>query len=154
MHYLRGRIFRYVPDWTWTKTRLSVGFRRGSMLRFLGSEPRVLGNQRSIDIPNIFWLFFFPFLFSSCSFLLVSSLSYLLVSFCHCISFVASFGSIEVAELDWGNSDHIRAVDPPFDYIIGTDIVSWDSYVLWRLLYYHCSAQYNFRVVYSTEFWL
>ncbi|CAL9042312.1 unnamed protein product [Musa banksii] len=35
----------------------------------------------------------------------------------------ASFGSIEVAELDWGNEDHIKAVDPPFDYIIGTDIV-------------------------------
>lgn len=35
-----------------------------------------------------------------------------------------SFGSIEVAELDWGNEDHIRAVVPPFDYIIGTDVVS------------------------------
>ncbi|CAL9106635.1 unnamed protein product [Musa textilis] len=35
----------------------------------------------------------------------------------------ASFGSIEVAELDWGNEDHIKVVDPPFDYIIGTDIV-------------------------------
>ncbi|KAF8395266.1 hypothetical protein HHK36_019208 [Tetracentron sinense] len=34
-----------------------------------------------------------------------------------------SFGSIQVAELDWGNEDHIKAVDPPFDYIIGTDIV-------------------------------
>ncbi|KAK4763032.1 hypothetical protein SAY86_008800 [Trapa natans] len=34
-----------------------------------------------------------------------------------------SFGSIQVAELDWGNSDHIKAVTPPFDYIIGTDIV-------------------------------
>ncbi|KAG2674188.1 hypothetical protein I3760_13G123400 [Carya illinoinensis] len=34
-----------------------------------------------------------------------------------------SFGSIQVAELDWGNKDHIRAVDPPFDYIIGTDVV-------------------------------
>ncbi|KAG6760679.1 hypothetical protein POTOM_033855 [Populus tomentosa] len=34
-----------------------------------------------------------------------------------------SFGSIQVAELDWGNEDHIRAVDPPFDYIIGTDVV-------------------------------
>lgn len=34
-----------------------------------------------------------------------------------------SFGSIEVAELDWGNQQHIAAVDPPFDYIIGTDIV-------------------------------
>ncbi|KAG0453769.1 hypothetical protein HPP92_025073 [Vanilla planifolia] len=35
----------------------------------------------------------------------------------------ASFGSVEVAELDWGNKDHIRAVCPPFDYILGTDIV-------------------------------
>ncbi|XP_020592262.1 protein N-lysine methyltransferase METTL21A isoform X2 [Phalaenopsis equestris] len=35
----------------------------------------------------------------------------------------ASFGSIEVAELNWGNEDHIKAVCPPFDYIIGTDIV-------------------------------
>lgn len=34
-----------------------------------------------------------------------------------------SFGSIQVAELDWGNEDHIKAVGPPFDYIIGTDIV-------------------------------
>ncbi|KAJ0020564.1 hypothetical protein Pint_32072 [Pistacia integerrima] len=34
-----------------------------------------------------------------------------------------SFGSIQVAELDWGNDDHIRAVTPPFDYIIGTDVV-------------------------------
>ncbi|KAL3849519.1 hypothetical protein ACJIZ3_011401 [Penstemon smallii] len=34
-----------------------------------------------------------------------------------------SFGSIEVAELNWGNADHIRAVGPPFDYIIGTDVV-------------------------------
>lgn len=37
---------------------------------------------------------------------------------------VDSFGSIEVAELNWGDADHIRAVDPPFDYIIGTDVVS------------------------------
>ncbi|BAS81599.1 Os02g0818700 [Oryza sativa Japonica Group] len=34
-----------------------------------------------------------------------------------------SIGSVTVAELDWGNKDHIRAVDPPFDYIIGTDVV-------------------------------
>lgn len=33
------------------------------------------------------------------------------------------FGSIQVAELDWGNEDHIKAVDPPFDYIVGTDVV-------------------------------
>lgn len=34
-----------------------------------------------------------------------------------------SFGSIKVAELDWGNKDHIEAVDPPYDYVIGTDVV-------------------------------
>lgn len=34
-----------------------------------------------------------------------------------------TFGSIEVAELNWGNEDHIKAVEPPFDYIIGTDVV-------------------------------
>ncbi|XP_047308203.1 protein N-lysine methyltransferase METTL21D isoform X2 [Impatiens glandulifera] len=34
-----------------------------------------------------------------------------------------NFGSIEVAELDWGNMDHVRAVCPPFDFVIGTDVV-------------------------------
>uniref|UniRef100_A0ACD5ZBD8 Uncharacterized protein n=1 Tax=Avena sativa TaxID=4498 RepID=A0ACD5ZBD8_AVESA len=34
-----------------------------------------------------------------------------------------SFGTVTVAELDWGNKEHIRAVEPPFDYIIGTDVV-------------------------------
>ncbi|KAK8505234.1 hypothetical protein V6N11_057571 [Hibiscus sabdariffa] len=34
-----------------------------------------------------------------------------------------SFGSIKVAELDWGNGDHIKAVAPPFDYVIGTDVM-------------------------------
>ncbi|KAF5931058.1 hypothetical protein HYC85_031931 [Camellia sinensis] len=34
-----------------------------------------------------------------------------------------SFGSIQVVELSWGNVDQIKAVDPPFDYIIGTDVV-------------------------------
>lgn len=34
-----------------------------------------------------------------------------------------SFGSIKAAELSWGNEDDIRAVGPPFDYIIGTDVV-------------------------------
>ncbi|XP_021896254.1 protein-lysine methyltransferase METTL21D [Carica papaya] len=34
-----------------------------------------------------------------------------------------SFGSIHVAELSWGNEDHIKTVGPPFDYIIGTDVV-------------------------------
>ncbi|KAJ0963632.1 hypothetical protein J5N97_028754 [Dioscorea zingiberensis] len=35
----------------------------------------------------------------------------------------ASLGSVEVAELDWGNKDHIRSVCPPFDFIIATDVV-------------------------------
>lgn len=51
----------------------------------------------------------------------------LLVSFSYVCGynflFAASFGSIKVAELDWGNKKHIEAVNPPFDYIIGTDIV-------------------------------
>ena len=38
--------------------------------------------------------------------------------------FVDSIGSDQFPELDWGNDDHIRAVGPPFDYIIGTDVVS------------------------------
>nr|XP_025641702.1 protein N-lysine methyltransferase METTL21A isoform X5 [Arachis hypogaea] len=39
------------------------------------------------------------------------------------IFFLESFGSIKVAELQWGDESHIKAVDPPFDYIIGTDVV-------------------------------
>ncbi|KAL9305402.1 putative lysine methyltransferase, S-adenosyl-L-methionine-dependent methyltransferase [Arabidopsis thaliana] len=35
----------------------------------------------------------------------------------------SAFGSLRVAELDWGNEDHITAVEPPFDYVIGTDVV-------------------------------
>ncbi|KAE9616706.1 putative lysine methyltransferase, S-adenosyl-L-methionine-dependent methyltransferase [Lupinus albus] len=34
-----------------------------------------------------------------------------------------SFGSIKVSELLWGDESHIKAVGPPFDYIIGTDVV-------------------------------
>ncbi|XAR60016.1 hypothetical protein NMG60_11033239 [Bertholletia excelsa] len=34
-----------------------------------------------------------------------------------------SFGSVQVAELNWGDMDQIQAVGPPFDYIIGTDVV-------------------------------
>ncbi|PNX72747.1 hypothetical protein L195_g028642 [Trifolium pratense] len=34
-----------------------------------------------------------------------------------------SFGSIKVSELQWGDESHIKAVCPPFDYIIGTDVV-------------------------------
>ncbi|MED6220610.1 hypothetical protein PIB30_046372 [Stylosanthes scabra] len=33
------------------------------------------------------------------------------------------FGSIKVSELQWGDESHIKAVEPPFDYIIGTDVV-------------------------------
>ncbi|RAL46062.1 unnamed protein product [Cuscuta campestris] len=34
-----------------------------------------------------------------------------------------SFGSITVAELNWGDENQIKAVEPPFDFIIGTDVV-------------------------------
>lgn len=47
----------------------------------------------------------------------------MICSYIHIFIPVDSFGSIQVAELDWGNEDHIKAVGPPFDYIIGTDIV-------------------------------
>ncbi|KAE8689069.1 putative s-adenosylmethionine synthetase [Hibiscus syriacus] len=33
-----------------------------------------------------------------------------------------SFGSIKVAELDWGNEHHIKSAAPPFDYFIDTDV--------------------------------
>ncbi|XP_043703342.1 protein-lysine methyltransferase METTL21D [Telopea speciosissima] len=45
----------------------------------------------------------------------------------------ASFGSVQVMELDWGNQEHIKAVDPPFDYVIGTDVV-YAEYLLEPLL--------------------
>ncbi|KAK9175766.1 hypothetical protein WN944_027775 [Citrus x changshan-huyou] len=35
-------------------------------------------------------------------------------------------GSIQAVELDWGNEDHIKAVAPPFDYIIGTDVLGYE----------------------------
>nr|GEU60012.1 hypothetical protein [Tanacetum cinerariifolium] len=38
-------------------------------------------------------------------------------------AFCDSIRSITAAELSWGNSDHIRVLDPPFDFIIGTDII-------------------------------
>lgn len=51
-----------------------------------------------------------------------------------------SFGSIQTAELDWGNTDHIRAVDPPFDYIVGTDVV---SFVFFSFLFLDLSLVLN-----------
>ncbi|KAJ1384071.1 hypothetical protein SESBI_42858 [Sesbania bispinosa] len=44
-----------------------------------------------------------------------------------------SFGSIKVLELQWGDKSHIKAVNPPFDYIIGTDV--WSLMLLFVLLY-------------------
>ncbi|XP_039791937.1 protein N-lysine methyltransferase METTL21A isoform X2 [Panicum virgatum] len=38
-------------------------------------------------------------------------------------SWISQSNSDSVAELDWGNKEHIKAVEPPFDYIIGTDVV-------------------------------
>lgn len=48
----------------------------------------------------------------------------LLLSHLEVLCFVDLLGSIQAVELDWGNEDHIKAVAPPFDYIIGTDVVS------------------------------
>lgn len=36
---------------------------------------------------------------------------------------VGPIGSVEIAELDWGDDSHVKLLDPPFDYIIGTDVV-------------------------------
>ncbi|KAL2613080.1 hypothetical protein R1flu_024772 [Riccia fluitans] len=44
-------------------------------------------------------------------------------------SYMGSIGKVDVAELDWGNEAHIAAVEPPFDYIIGTDVVYKEQYV-------------------------
>ncbi|CAI5500985.1 unnamed protein product [Closterium sp. Naga37s-1] len=38
-------------------------------------------------------------------------------------SFLGSVGSVEVAELWWGNAQHIAQVGPPFDAIVATDVV-------------------------------
>lgn len=38
-------------------------------------------------------------------------------------SHLGPIGSVEVAELDWGNQQQAEALKPPFDYIIGTDVV-------------------------------
>ncbi|CAI5470216.1 unnamed protein product [Closterium sp. Yama58-4] len=38
-------------------------------------------------------------------------------------SFLGSVGSVEVAELWWGNAHHIAQVGPPFDTIVATDVV-------------------------------
>lgn len=56
------------------------------------------------------------------------------------IFFVDLIGSIKVAELDWGNEDHIKALEPPFDYIIGTDVV---SFLGMDLLNTHISFNYG-----------
>lgn len=42
-----------------------------------------------------------------------------------------SFGSIKVSVLQWGDESHIKDVDPPFDYIIGTDVVSVEQVFFW-----------------------
>ncbi|OAE20267.1 hypothetical protein AXG93_4010s1040 [Marchantia polymorpha subsp. ruderalis] len=41
-------------------------------------------------------------------------------------SYMGSIGKVDVAELDWGNETHITATGPPFDYIIGTDVLGYE----------------------------
>lgn len=38
-------------------------------------------------------------------------------------SHLGPIGSVEVAELDWGNQQQAETLNPPFDYIVGTDVV-------------------------------
>lgn len=51
-----------------------------------------------------------------------------------------SFGSIKVAELNWGDEDQIKAVEPPFDYIIGTDVVSSRNANIWSMICFYLLA--------------
>lgn len=63
---------------------------------------------------------------------------------------VDSFGSILAEELNWGNADHIRAVEPPFDYIIGTDVVSCHAslpYLLWVFSFVFCCVEHDLRKI-------
>jgi hypothetical protein len=53
-------------------------------------------------------------------------------------------GSVEVAELDWGNPQQAEALHPPFDYIIGTDVVCDFFLVLSRFLSHVIEASYVF----------
>ena len=46
----------------------------------------------------------------------------------------ASVGSIKVAELDWRSREHAKATGPPFDFIIGTDVVSDPAILLTGIL--------------------
>ncbi|XP_027347316.1 protein-lysine methyltransferase METTL21D isoform X2 [Abrus precatorius] len=53
-----------------------------------------------------------------------------------------SFGSIQVSELQWGDESHIKAVGPPFDYIIGTDVsIYWSLCCRQYLLYLDLGLQ-------------
>lgn len=48
-----------------------------------------------------------------------------------------SFGSVHVAELTRGDMDQIQVVGPPFDYIIGTDVVSFINSMYLTMLSTH-----------------
>lgn len=54
-------------------------------------------------------------------------------------------GSVEVAELDWGNQQQAEALNPPFDYIIGTDVVRFLSAI------HHVSFIYSKSTRVSTQ---
>lgn len=60
---------------------------------------------------------------------------------------IDTFGSISAAELDWGNEDHIKAVGPPFDFIIGTDVVSLNDYFRMK----HNGASFNSMLSYDLQ---
>ena len=50
-------------------------------------------------------------------------------------SYLGPIGSVEVAELDWGNQEQAEALNPPFDYIVATDVVcKIPNFADWPLL--------------------
>lgn len=72
--------------------------------------------------------------------------------------YAGPIGSVEVAELDWGNQQQAEALKPPFDYIIGTDVVRGSTYLKncalhgsgmsWKL---HVSSMYELCRQFHTQ---
>ena len=71
------------------------------------------------------------------------------------MQYVGPVGSIQVAELDWGNHLQAEVLEPPFDYIVGTDLVckfasSSTSMDFSIILGYKCGSRVKF--IYSLLF--
>ena len=57
-------------------------------------------------------------------------------------------GSTEVAELNWGDTAQIESLNPPFDYIIGADIVTIPCSILCLLVKFKFDMIVSFEVRY------